>query len=71
MFKISLGKNWYTLITPDIIYTFKTGKFFIPYTQEFGKLFNKNFASSIKAGIHLRNDNRYDLLAEIKFSFFL
>jgi len=68
MFKINLGKNWYTLITPDIIYTFKTEKFFIPYTQELGKILNSNYTLSIKAGIHLKNNNKYDVLAEMKFS---
>lgn len=68
LFKINLGKYWYTLITPDIIYTFKTGKFFIPYTQEFGKMLSSNFTASLKAGIHLKNDNKYDVLAEMKFS---
>lgn len=71
LFKINLGKNWYTLITPDIIYTFKTGKLFVPYTQEFGKMFSRNFTASAKAGIHLKNDKKYDVLAEIKFSFLL
>ncbi len=69
LFKINLGKNWYTIITPDIIYTFKTGKFFIPYTQEFGKMFNEEFTASLKAGFHLKNDNKYDVLAEIKLSY--
>lgn len=68
LFKINLGKNWYTLITPDIIYTFKTGKLFIPYTQEFGKMFNVNFTASLKAGFHLKNDLKYDVLGELKFS---
>lgn len=71
LFKINLGKQWYTLITPDIIYTFKSGKFFVPYTQEFGKMFTGNFTVSAKAGIHLKNDNKYDVLAEMKFSFLL
>jgi len=68
LFKISLGKNWYTLVTPDIIYTYKTERFFIPYTQEFGKMLSSNSTASLKAGIHLKNDNKYDVLVEMKFS---
>ncbi|MBK8551607.1 MAG: hypothetical protein IPL53_11315 [Ignavibacteria bacterium] len=71
LFKINLGENWYTLVTPDIIYTFKTGKFFVPYTQEFGKMLSRNITASVKAGVHLKNDNKYDILAEMKFSFLL
>jgi hypothetical protein len=71
LLKFELGKNWYTIITPDIIYNFSTTKFFIPYTQELGKLFNENIAASIKAGIHIKNDNKYDVLSEIKISFLL
>lgn len=71
LLKINLGKNWYTIITPDIRYNFNSTKFFIPYTQEFGKLFIENFAASVKAGIHLKNDKKYDVLAGIKFSFLL
>ena len=68
LLKVNLGKNWYTLITPDIIYTFKTEKFFIPYTQEFGKILSSNYTLSLKAGIHFKNDNKYDVLTEMKFS---
>lgn len=71
IFKINLGKNWYTIFTSDIVYTFKTGRLFIPYTQELGKLFSENFVASIKAGVHLKNDNKYDVLSELKFSFIL
>lgn len=71
LLKINLGKNWYTLVTPDILYTFKTGKFFIPYTQELGKLFSRNVTASLKAGIHLKNNMKYDVLGELKFSFLM
>ena len=68
LFKLNLGKNWYTLFTPDIIYTYRSGKFFIPYTQEFGKMFCSNYTLSLKAGIHLKNDNKYDVLVEMRIS---
>jgi hypothetical protein len=68
--KFDLGKNWYTLITPDIRYNFKSEKFFIPYSQEFGKIFSRQMMTSVKGGFHLLNsDKRYDWNAQVRFSY--
>lgn len=70
LFKYQLGKTWYTLAEPDIRYNFETKKIFIPYSQRFGVMFNKNLTGSLRAGFHILNrDKRYDWNVQLKLSY--
>lgn len=68
--KVDFGKGWYTIFEPDIRINWVSTKIFIPYTQEFGWMFNRNWIASVKGGFHLYNgDKRYDWLAEVRLSY--
>ena len=68
--KIELGNGWYTLIKPDIRQNWETNRIFLPYTQEFGKMINKNCVLASSFGGHILNrDRKYDWSAELKFSY--
>jgi hypothetical protein len=68
--KLNLGKRWYTIFNPDIRINWISKRVFIPYTQEFGWLLNKNWVASITGGFHISNaDKRYDWIAELSLSY--
>jgi hypothetical protein len=69
--KLNLGKGWYTIFKPDVRINWISKRVFIPYTQEFGWMINKNWVASLTGGFHISNaDKRYDWIAELRISYF-
>jgi hypothetical protein len=68
--KLNLGIEWYTIFKPDIRINWISKRVFIPYTQEFGRMINKNWIASLTGGFHISNaDKRYDWIAELRISY--
>lgn len=70
LLKLNLGMGWFTIFKPDVRSNWISKRVFIPYTQEFGWMINKNWVTSLTGGFHISNaDKRYDWIAELRISY--
>ena len=68
--KLDLGKQWYTLFTPDIRINWVSERVFLPFTIEFGKLWGNSWLVSVRGGGHISNaDKRYDWRTQIRVGY--